>query len=574
MQNPFRIVVDVTGGAPAVGRRRPPRRPRRRRSGPAPRSRNRRRLPRRHAPPVAHRRARVGRPVGARSRLLALHARAGTGAHPAAGVHAAETPPTPAAPALPPPDCRRRPHPPRPSPARPRTPAPAATAAAKPAPRPARGARPARRFPRRRHARTRRQAVAGAAARPGRAPRGHRRRPRRARPRGDRYRRPPGEGRDARSGAARARDPAGGRLRDGAHPRPGRLPAARGAHGAREHRPRRSLPLAALQRERRRQTQRRRDLFPQPRLERALDADRRPREQHGRRQHERPAADRPGDPELQDGRVEPVRREGSALPARHPAPQVPRHQEPRRQAGALLRADRRADAQHPRRGLLHQPPEGRPATRRPGLPPADRAGARRRRETLRPDGQDRSPRNSPGGRPHEHAPPDRAHAQHRHHRAHRRRQDHGQRALPLLLRPQPQDGRGPRRRGDDGLDAPGAGARDHDHRRGDDLRLARAPGQPHRHAGPRGLHDRGRAFAARSRRRRGRLLRRRRGAAADRDRLAPGRALARADHLFRQQARPRRRRLRCRRLRDRVASSVPCRSPCSCRSASRRSSGA
>ena len=254
-----------------------------------------------------------------------------------------------------------------------------------------------RRRPRSRHARPRRQAVAGAAARAGRAPRGHRRRPRRARPRGDRCRRPPGEGRDARSGAARARHPAGGGLRDGSHPRPGRLPAARGAHGAREHRARRSLPLAALQRERRRQSQRRRDLFPQSRLERALDADGGPREQHGGRQHERPAADRPGNPELQDGRVEPVRREGPALAARHAAPQVPRRQEPRRQAGALLRADRRADAQRSRRGLLHQPPDGRPAPRRPGLPPADRAGARRRREALRPDGQDRSPR--PPGRP-------------------------------------------------------------------------------------------------------------------------------------------------------------------------------
>ncbi len=354
--------------------------------------------------------------------------------------------------------------------------------------------------------------------------------------------------------ALRVRDIlAGGRLRDGSHPRPRRLPAARGAHGACEHRSRRPLPVAALQRERRRQSPRRRDLFSQPRLERALDADGRPREQHGGRQHERPAADRPGNPELEDGRVEPVRRTRPALPVRHAAPQASRRQESRRQAGAFLRAHRRADAQHPRRGLLHQPPDGGPAPGRPGLPPADRPGARRRRETLRRDREDRRPGRRRGERPDEPPPPDRAHAQHRHHRAHRRRQDHGQRALPLLLRPQPQDRRGPRRRRDDGLDAPGAGARDHDHRGGHDLRLARAPGQPDRHARARRLHDRGRTLAARSRRRRGRLLRGRRCAAADRDRLAPGGALARADDLFRQQARPHRRRLRRRRRRNRRA---------------------
>ena len=76
--------------------------------------------------------------------------------------------------------------------------------------------------------------------------------------------------------------------------------------------------------------------------------------------------------------------------------------------------------------------------------------------------------------------------------------------------------RGPRGHGDDGLDGPGAGARHHDHVRRDDLllegdpdRRAR-PDQHHRHAGPRGLHGRGRAVAARARRR-GRRLRRGRG---------------------------------------------------------------
>ena len=70
----------------------------------------------------------------------------------------------------------------------------------------------------------------------------------------------------------------------------------------------------------------------------------------------------------------------------------------------------------------------------------------------------------------------------------------------------------------------------------------RAPHQHHRHARPRRLHHRSRAFAARARRR-GRVLRRRcRRRAAVRDRVAPGRQVRRAAHVLRQQARPHRRR--------------------------------
>ena len=55
--------------------------------------------------------------------------------------------------------------------------------------------------------------------------------------------------------------------------------------------------------------------------------------------------------------------------------------------------------------------------------------------------------------------------QHRDHGPHRRGQDDDDRAHPLLHRPHPQDGRGPRGRRDDGLDGAGAGARHHDHLR-------------------------------------------------------------------------------------------------------------
>ena len=67
--------------------------------------------------------------------------------------------------------------------------------------------------------------------------------------------------------------------------------------------------------------------------------------------------------------------------------------------------------------------------------------------------------------------------------------------------------------------------------------------QHHRHARPRRFHDRGRALAARARRRgRGVRLGRRRRAAV-RDRLAAGRQVPRPAHLLRQQDGPHRRRL-------------------------------
>ena len=78
----------------------------------------------------------------------------------------------------------------------------------------------------------------------------------------------------------------------------------------------------------------------------------------------------------------------------------------------------------------------------------------------------------------------RADPQHRDHRAYRRGQDHRDRADPLLHQEDLQDRRGPRRRRDDGLDAAGAGAGHHDHRRRDDLLLARPSNQFDRHARP------------------------------------------------------------------------------------------
>ena len=66
----------------------------------------------------------------------------------------------------------------------------------------------------------------------------------------------------------------------------------------------------------------------------------------------------------------------------------------------------------------------------------------------------------------------------------------------------PQARRGARRRGHHGLDGPGAGARHHHHVGGDHLFLvghdraaSRVPDQHHRHARPRGFHDRGRTVA-------------------------------------------------------------------------------
>ena len=94
-------------------------------------------------------------------------------------------------------------------------------------------------------------------------------------------------------------------------------------------------------------------------------------------------------------------------------------------------------------------------------------------------------------------------AQHRDHGPHRRGQDDHHRADPLLHGAILQDRGGPRRHRDHGLDGAGAGAGDHHHLRGDHLLLARLPHQHHRHARPRGLHRRGRALAARARRRGG-----------------------------------------------------------------------
>ena len=93
---------------------------------------------------------------------------------------------------------------------------------------------------------------------------------------------------------------------------------------------------------------------------------------------------------------------------------------------------------------------------------------------------------------------------HRHQRAHRLGQDDADRADPLLHPADPRDPRGAgqgRRRRHDGLDGARARARHHDRLGGDPLRVGGPPHQHHRHAGPRRLHDRGRARAARARRR-------------------------------------------------------------------------
>ena len=55
---------------------------------------------------------------------------------------------------------------------------------------------------------------------------------------------------------------------------------------------------------------------------------------------------------------------------------------PRRQAGAVRRADRRGDAERARRDLVRDQQAGRHAAQDPGLPPADRAGAVRRDRQL------------------------------------------------------------------------------------------------------------------------------------------------------------------------------------------------
>ena len=78
--------------------------------------------------------------------------------------------------------------------------------------------------------------------------------------------------------------------------------------------------------------------------------------------------------------------------------------------------------------------------------------------------------------------PTREDPQHRDHGAHRRRKDDDDRAHPLLHRPHPQDGRGPRGRRGHGLDGAGAGARDHDHLGRHRVRVEGPPHQHHRHA--------------------------------------------------------------------------------------------
>ena len=134
--------------------------------------------------------------------------------------------------------------------------------------------------------------------------------------------------------------------------------------------------------------------------------------------------------------------------------------------------------------------------------------------------------------------------QHRDHGPHRRGQDDDDRAHPLLHRPLPQDGRGPRGRGHDGLDGAGAGARHHDHLRGHDGRVEGPSDQHHRHARPRRLHRRGRALAARPRRRDRAVRLRRRRRAPVRDGVAPGRQVRRAADRLHQQDGPHRRGLR------------------------------
>ena len=136
-----------------------------------------------------------------------------------------------------------------------------------------------------------------------------------------------------------------------------------------------------------------------------------------------------------------------------------------------------------------------------------------------------------------HAPhtSDRGLPQLRHHGAHRCRQDHDDRARPLLHRQEPQDRRGARRRRHHGLDGAGAGARHHHHVGRDHRVLERQAPQHHRHARPRRLHHRSGALAARARRRRVRARFQPGRGAADRDGVAPRRPLQRPAHRFLQQ---------------------------------------
>ena len=141
------------------------------------------------------------------------------------------------------------------------------------------------------------------------------------------------------------------------------------------------------------------------------------------------------------------------------------------------------------------------------------------------------------------AVPARKDPEHRHHGPHRCRQDDHDGADPLLHRPIVQDRRGARGHGRHGLDGPGARARHHHHLGGDHELLERLPDQYHRHAGPRGLHHGGRAFAAGARRRHRHPRCGVRRRAADRDGMAAGRQVPGAAARVRQQDGPGRGRL-------------------------------
>ena len=163
--------------------------------------------------------------------------------------------------------------------------------------------------------------------------------------------------------------------------------------------------------------------------------------------------------------------------------QVPVEVRPARVASSLAHA-----LAHPERARPSREVDGAEARRRD---PRRGAGPRRRRSRRRKTrtGWPRPTRPSPitagrrvGTRIHASSRTTRAHSEHRHHGPHRCRQDHDDRAHPLLHRHQPQDRRGARRRRDHGLDGAGAGARHHDHVGRHHVLLARPPRQHHRHA--------------------------------------------------------------------------------------------
>ena len=140
--------------------------------------------------------------------------------------------------------------------------------------------------------------------------------------------------------------------------------------------------------------------------------------------------------------------------------------------------------------------------------------------------------------------------EHRHQRPHRLGQDDAHRAHPLLHQPHPRDprrqGQGRRRR-EDGLDGARARARHHHPVGRDQLLLGRLHHQHHRHPRARRLHDRGRALAARARRRDPRALLGRRRAVPEHHRRPADEPLQGAAHRLHQQVRPHRRQPRARR---------------------------